>query len=232
MISIECDKISAHGYCSAELDMYRNGEYYANIAIISIELQDESSATHREDISTELNSVPEGTYTFKLSFYPDGRANFMERVWLSDIAVTAIYTTDQKRFKFGLNGIIAFYDKFKYLYLNEADGKVFFSIAGETDMPGVLAAYSVLYNGSTKNEWGGKINTLKKTKRISLGNYDIYHTIGHINYMVTANVVNSSGTYICMIGQKNNDSVKIVIKDLANNLSDQNFDIVITGSNV
>lgn len=230
-ISIESDKISAHGYCSAELEIYRNGERYANVANISVELNESTSVAHSASISPEFNSVPAGTYTFKLRFNPDGRTDFMEMIELDNIDVTAIYTTDQKRFKFGLNGLIAFYDKFKYMYLNEADNEVFFSLAGKTDMPGVLAAYSVTYNGTITKRWGGKIVLTSNANRVSTGIFDVPHAIGHTDYIVNANVVSAIGTSIAMIGQKYNNSVRVVIRDLVNDLANMDFDVIITGRN-
>lgn len=102
-----------------------------------------------------------------------------------------------------------------------------------TNIPGVLAAATVLEYGGIFNAWGRKVSKKGATK-VSTGQYRVYHNVGHSEYTVQvtphvyggnqwcamANIINKTSTYFEFL-MRNDDG----------NGADSGFDYMIIGYN-
>ena len=161
----------------ASIELYHNGNYYASIVDIILSGDNAlNDTTH--DIQKTFNSCPAGTYSIKIKL--DLRYATEGRAWLSSSTLSCYFAPSGIRhFQFGTNGMMAFYSN-EHFHFTENRG---LDVRGKTNMPGVLAAGSVVSNGGQANVWGAKSNPIGATPitggfRVPLNN------MGHNQYVV------------------------------------------------
>lgn len=101
--------------------------------------------------------------------------------------------------KIGNNGFYSFWDSTKYMHYSSSEG---LRVKGDTDIPGVLAAGSVVSNGAQSNVWGAKANPTNASP-ISGG-----FTVPLSNM--------SSGNYVVQITPHTNTTFRVGAKTASN----------------
>lgn len=102
-----------------------------------------------------------------------------------------------------------------------------------TNIPGVLAAATVLEYGGISNAWGACVST-KTASKVSTGQYRVYHAVGHSEYTVQITPhVYSSNQWCTManIINKTSGSFELLMRNDDGNGADAAFDYMIIGYN-
>lgn len=229
------------GDASARINLHllKDGNLFAYIDTLAIEYR-----YGRDEADQDLDVERTITATLKV---PKGVYQLMAYIDLSSTSdlISASYSIGQGRFmwqylanisksELGQNGYLMFKDIKNFFYSAVEGGKLNLvcKTEGTVDMPGTLVAYSVRYDGNITRRWGGKVAPINThANRVSTGVYDVPHQIGHTDYIVTVTCTATGGSYFCLVRQKGTNSVRIEIRGMADNPSNQDFDIVITGRN-
>lgn len=163
---------------------------------VSFVQSDDYSPSNSESINAVFRSMPAGTYTFEVKFeasylrlYGQPLEAFQTVGNATNLKMVSILRNDMKAIHLALDGLMAFYGKNKYLYINEkvTGDNPFLSIAGVTDIPGVLCAGRIASNANVQASWGAKKNRpgyqYAFVEKISTGRYRVHHSIGHTDYI-------------------------------------------------
>jgi len=209
------------------LYLMKDGVYYDTIGFL--EISNDSNST-KMTINRSWSNCPKGVYSVRgeLEHYEPEPGltitNIQHSIGTSTLSWSFVQT-DVRRFQFGLNGFMAVYTLL-HLYISETEG---IDIKGKTNMPGILLSATVSLSGSFGNSWGAKKHLSKTAEKVSglTGTYDIFHSIGHTNYQITANAY---GNKTVSILSKSVDSCRVAIYN-GTTLIDSQFDITLTGNN-
>ena len=190
-------------------------------------------------VNSIFRSMPAGSYTFEVLYTasynsPPGQpaSNVSMNGSATSLKMVSVLRNDMKAIHIARNGLMAFYDKNKFLYLDEkAMGNTpFLSIMGVTDMPGVLLSATVASGGGWSNVWGSKQATAAP-ERNSAGRYTIYHTIGHAKFQISCGAYTENRSW--KIVSKSANRVVVEWRTIGSSpaLVDTTFDVTLTGNN-
>ncbi len=132
-----------------------------------------------------------------------------------------------KRFEFGLDGFMSWYTN-NHMHYSESNG---LDIQGLTNMPGVLLSGSVGLNGGFNVVWGAKKHASSTAVRNALGQYTVYHSVGHSDYSVQITPETSGRAFYVPTANKGTSSFVVYFTNLSGAAADANFSFQITGRN-
>ena len=204
------------------LYLMRNGSKYRNLqsVMISKGANIENSTVYAQT----LTGMPSGNYRLMLEVTKVGTGLVSGQGSVASVPMSWTFQQSGIRnFLFGLNGFLSYFSD-KHIYFSEEDG---FDLKGKTNMPGVLLSTTVSSTGVFANTWGAKKHASLSASKVSTGTYDIYHSIGHSTYNISANAY---GNRTISIVSKSADRCRIQIYNGAT-LIDGQFDITLTGNN-
>jgi len=131
------------------------------------------------------------------SVVPDQNPEYRPGVMIT-ITGELKYQLNVKKLVIGINGM-SLHDStsndFFRLALDDQEAQLRFR--GTTDMPGVLLSGRAGRNGGASALWGMKRDTIRGVARNSVGNYTVFHTIGHIDYSVQITTIGENRTCFC-----------------------------------
>lgn len=180
---------------SIQLLLKRAGAVVAAVDLVEV---DEYSSFGNKSVNLVFRSMAAGSYTLEMKYFASYFRDpgmpleiFSTSAQASNLKMVSVLRNDMKAIHIALNGLMAFYDKNKLLYLDEkATGNdPFLSIMGVTDMPGVLCAGRVNATGVIQTAWGAKKNRQGQSSPVAekisgaTGRYRVYHNIGHTDYI-------------------------------------------------
>lgn len=144
-------------------------------------------------------------------------------------------SASNSRSEIGKNGFMFGKDSYNFAYFGVDNSNKFRAVlrsTGDFDMPGVLLRGTVesLGGSSTANWWGPK-KAGTSVSRTSTGRYVIYHSVGHVNYTVTAASRTENRSY--HIVSKGDMQFIIEWRTIGSSptLNDTTFDFTISGQN-
>lgn len=177
--------------------------------------------------SYNISSIPSGTYTFELVIETYGDViNASASVDSSSFAWDFVQA-NVRRQQYGLDGMMFFYSD-RHFHYTEGAG---LDLRGPTDMPGKLLSGSVGLNGGFNVIWGAKKHASLNAVRNALGQYTVYHSIGHSDYSVQITPETSGRAFYVPSANKGNSSFVVYFTNLSGAAADSNFSFEISGRN-
>ena len=139
-----------------KIELLRNGSYYATIKSIFVPAT-VASQTITTAISYRLTGAPSGSYySARISVVASASTVSASAKISPSILTWSFQQSGIRNFMFGLNGFFSFFSD-RHAYFSEEKG---WDLKGPTNMPGMLAAASVVSNGTQGNGWGAKLNSI------------------------------------------------------------------------
>ncbi len=209
---------------TATLELLRNGDYYAHIGQVGVQVPLGGSNYDSKSINKSISGCPAGTYTVRLvvTKSPDINSAY------SDISASVLswnFTQSGVRYmQMGLNGLMAYFSN-NHLYFTENGG---LDLRGATNMPGILLSGVVGSTGGFTLWWGHKKAAGTATKTAT-GTYTVYHAVGHVYYAVL--ITSEWGGHTAHVLNKGNSSFDVKIYTDAGALVDAQFSFAIVGNN-
>ena len=173
-----------------------------------------------------IRDVPSGRYSLMLDVSSTGNMGAQVRVSISSFLFER--QANFQRCEFGTNGMAAFYAQ-HHLHFTEENG---LDVRGQTNMPGVLLSGTVAINGFMSNLWGARRSNTQP-QRVSLGVYNVFHSVGHREYVVliTPTTANRVATVVALQKHENRFQVEFRTNAGTPALADSAFDFLISGRN-
>ena len=173
-------------FAMAELMLYRDSRLIARIDSAKIRFfgTNLSSDSLTRPIPARSMILNAGTYTFRLLCTSDG--DVIEKNATST-AFTGSYNynlRNVKRQQYGLDGMMLFYSD-NHFHFTEHGGLDARAETNKWNAPGALLGGRMVGTGTVTNWWGPKVGS-GSGKTSTAGEYQINHTIGHLNYFISA----------------------------------------------
>jgi len=177
--------------------------------------------------SYNISSIPSGTYTFELVIETYGDVTGASASVDSSSFAWDFVQANVRRQQYGLDGMMFFYSD-RHFHYTEGAG---LDLRGPTDMPGKLLSGSVGLNGGFNVIWGAKKHASLNAVRNALGQYTVYHSIGHSDYSVQITPETSGRAFYVPSANKGNSSFVVYFTNLSGSAADAAFSFEISGSN-
>jgi len=174
-----------------------------------------------------IRDVPSGRYSLMLDVSSTGNMGAHIRISVSPFLFER--QANFQRCEFGTNGMTAFYAQ-HHLHFTEQNG---LDVRGQTNMPGVLLSGTGNAGGGASNLWGARRHALSGVVRVSLGVYDVFHSVGHREYavLITPTTANRVATVVALQKHENRFQVEFRTNAGTPALADSAFDFLISGRN-
>ena len=215
------------GEVGVSIYLYKNGAYYQTIISDGDSLSTESPSYSNTTAFSKKYTVDKGTYSIVISrtFFncktsSGGLSGNSTLAW-------SFVQSGVRYFQFGLNGFMAFFEN-NHAHFTELEG---WDLRGKTNMPGVLLSGSVGLNGGFNTVWGAKKHASSTAIRNALGQYTVYHSVGHSDYSVQITSETSGRAFYVPTANKGTSSFVVYFTNLSGAAADANFSFQITGRN-
>lgn len=227
-------KAQANGFSSfavAELYAYCNG--VKTLALATAMVYFTNSVNYQNDIDTVVVPVTSsyltdaGTYTFKLEVITEGDISFATAECTASSFSWEYKLQGVRRQQYGLDGMMFFYSD-RHFHYTEGAG---LDLRGPTNIPGVLLSGSVGLNGGFNVVWGAKKHASSTAIRNALGQYTVYHSIGHSDYSVQITPETSGRAFYVPSANKGISSFVVYFTNLSGTAADANFSFQVSGRN-
>lgn len=148
-------------------------------------------------VDLQLPNLPKGQYRLVAqSKYTDNYYSLqvISQIRIMPLTILVERVSSVQQVAFTERGFRAFYGAERHVDI-AAQGPHVLSVRGATDIPGVLAAGRVNARGQVLASWGARVKDRGtdnvRVSMISDNTYIVYHSIGHLDYVVQLTVQNS-----------------------------------------